>query len=185
MQCRPSAFFLPAGVTVALILLTAASHAATGDKAGYESAKAAAKAAYDVAAKRCDESTGNAKDVCIAEAKAVRTRAEAEAEVRSQGTPKARENAAEEIAEAEYKVAREECNARSGNDKDVCVKVAKARLTRIKADAKAALKIAEAKADASKEKRTADYKVAAEKCEAMTGSAKGACISQAKARYGM
>ena len=30
----------------------------------------------------------------------------------------------------------------------------------------------------------ADYKVAAEKCESLSGDAKGACVSQAKSRYG-
>jgi hypothetical protein len=39
--------------------------------------------------------------------------------------------------------------------------------------------------DASKDKREADYKVAAEKCNAMTGDAKSACIKDAKAKYGM
>ena len=33
-------------------------------------------------------------------------------------------------------------------------------------------------------KRDADYKVAAEKCDALSGSAKSTCISEAKLRYG-
>ena len=38
--------------------------------------------------------------------------------------------------------------------------------------------------DASKDKLDADYKVAAEKCDAMAGDAKSACVASAKARYG-
>ena len=51
------------------------------------------------------------------------------------------------------------------------------------ADAKANAKIADAKADASADKREADYKVALERCDAISGSAKEACVSQAKAKY--
>jgi hypothetical protein len=158
---------------------------AAGDKGAYDSAKAAAKSTYEAAKKQCDTMNGNAKDICVAEAKAVRTKAEEEAEVAYKNTPKAREHAAAEIAEANYKVAKERCDDKTGNDKDVCVKVAKAELTKAKADAKATLKTAEARGDAAKDKREADYKVAAEKCDAMSGDAKSTCIKQAKAKYRM
>jgi hypothetical protein len=169
---------------IGLLAFASASHAA-GDKAAYDSAKASAKATYEAAARQCDAATGNAKDICVAEAKAVRTRTEVDAEVTYKDTPKARQHAIEETAEASYKVARERCDDRTGNDKDVCIKVAKAELTRLKADAKANRKITDARVDASKDKREADYKVAAEKCEAMTGDARSACVAQAKAKYGM
>ncbi len=158
---------------------------AAGDKTAYENAKASAKSTYEAATKRCDSMKGNARDVCLAEAKAARTRTEEEAEAAYQGTPKARAHAVDEIAEANYKVARERCNERSGNDKDVCIKVAKAELTKAKADAKANRKTIEARQDAAKDKREAEYKVAAEKCDALNGDAKSACVKDAKARYGM
>ena len=160
------------------------SHAA-GDKAAYDSAKASAKSTYEAAKVKCDALKDNAKDICIAEAKAARTRTEVDAEAVYKGTPKAREHAIHEIAEADYKVAKERCDDKAGNDKDVCVKVAKATLTKAKADAKAARVSTDAKVDASKEKREADYKVAAEKCDAMSGDAKSACVKAAKAKYGM
>jgi hypothetical protein len=65
------------------------------------------------------------------------------------------------------------------------MKVAKAELTRAKADAKANRKTVEARQDAAKDKREADYKVAAEKCDALNGDAKSACVRDAKAKYGM
>ena len=34
------------------------------------------------------------------------------------------------------------------------------------------------------DKRDADYKVAVEKCDALAGSAKDACVKDAKVRYG-
>ena len=73
---------------------------------------------------------GNAKDVCVLEAKAARTKTEEEAEAAYKDTPKAREHAAHEIAEADYKVAKERCDDKTGNDKDVCVKEAKAAMTK-------------------------------------------------------
>ena len=57
-------------------------------------------------------------------------------------------------------------------------------MTRAQADAKASQKGADARMDARKDKRDADYKVAAEKCDAMTGDAKNSCVAAAKARYG-
>ena len=67
----------------------------------------------------------------------------------------------------------------------MCIKVAKAGLTKAKADANANRKTVEAHQDAAKEKREAEYKVAAQKCEALNGDAKSACVKEAKARYGM
>ena len=177
--------FARAVVVGAGALAWTAAATAAGDKTAYENAKASAKTTYEAASKRCDAMNGNAKDVCVAEAKAARVRTEQEAEAAYEGTPKARAHAAEEIAEANYKVARERCDDRTGNDKDVCVKVAKAELTKAKADAKANRKTVEARQDAAKDKREADYKVAAEKCEALSGDAKSACVKDAKARYGM
>ena len=38
--------------------------------------------------------------------------------------------------------------------------------------------------DAIEDKRDAEYKVAVEKCDALSGSAKSACVQDAKARFG-
>ncbi len=161
-----------------------AAHAA-GDKTAYENAKASATSTYEAASKRCDPMSGNARDVCVAEAKAARTTTEENARAAYEGTPKARAHAKEEIADANYKVARERCDERTGNDKDVCIKVAKAERTRAKADAKAHRKTVEARQDADKDKREAEYNVAAQKCDALSGDARSACVKDAKARYGM
>ena len=166
-------------------LALAGAGQAAGDQAAYESARASAKATYEAARARCDALKDNAKDICVAQAKAVRTKTEAHAEAVYQDTPKAREHAVHEAAEADYKVAREQCDDRSGNDKDVCVKVAKAALARAKADAKVTRVANDARADADQDKREADYNVAAQKCDALTGDARSACVKNAKAKYGM
>lgn len=168
----------------ALVFAGTAGAADKGDKVGYDQAKASAKAAYDADKKACDSLSGNAKDICVAEAKAKRVRVDENAEATYQNTPKAREHAVHEIAEADYAVAKERCDDLSGNPKDVCVKEAKAVMTRSQADAKAAQKGTEARMDASKDKRDADYKVASEKCDALAGDAKSACMADAKARFG-
>ncbi len=92
-------------------------------------------------------------------------------------------NAVKDQADADYKVASEACKARQGNDKDVCMQQAKATRDKTIADAKASRKSKDAMADAQETKMSADYKVAKEKCDAMSGDAKDTCISNAKLKY--
>jgi hypothetical protein len=86
-------------------------------------------------------------------------------------------------ADADYKAAKEACKARQGNDKDVCMKEAKAAHVKVTADAKAKRKSGAAMGDARDDKMDANYKVAKEKCDAMSGDAKDACIRDAKMKY--
>jgi hypothetical protein len=79
---------------------------------------------------------GNAKDICVAEAKGKDNVAKADAEASYANTPKARESARVAHAKATYDVSVEKCDDLAGNRKDVCVKEAKAALVSAKADAK-------------------------------------------------
>lgn len=164
------------------------------------------KDAYDIAVKNadaqyktdkdaCSARSGNAKDICIAEAGGKEKMAKADAEAAYKSTPKLREDARVTRAEATYNVAKERCDALAGNPKDVCVKEADAALVRAKADAKvdrvtadtrqdAATKQADVRKEAVSDKHDADYKVALEKCDALTGSAKDTCVGNAKTLYG-
>jgi hypothetical protein len=45
-------------------------------------------------------------------------------------------------------------------------------------------KTAEARKDAAEDKRDADYKVAVEKCDALSGAPKDSCVKDAKVRFG-
>ena len=87
-------------------------------------------------------------------------------------------------ADADYKAAKEGCNAKQGNDKDVCLKQAQANHDKVVADAKATRKSNDAVANARDTKMEAQYKVAKERCDSLTGDAKDACVKQAKAQYG-
>jgi hypothetical protein len=53
-----------------------------------------------------------------------------------------------------------------------------------KSDATADKKIMDARTDARDDKQTANYKVAVEKCDALAGSGKDACVASAKTKYG-
>jgi len=86
-------------------------------------------------------------------------------------------------AKADYKAARARCDNLGGNDKDVCVKEAKAAETAAIADAKAAKKNAGTSADANADKRAAEFKVAKKKCESMSGNSKEICEKEADAKY--
>jgi len=152
-------------------------------KEEYRAGKDRIATEYKAAKSKCDALSGQPKNLCAAEAKAAERRARARADADYENTPKAREKAVIANAEATYMVAKEQCAAKTGNDKDVCVKAAKAAETKAKADAKAARQTSVAKADAKDTKRDADYKVAREKCDPLTGAAKDKCVADAKAKF--
>ena len=166
------------------ISCTAYAAASPEAKSTYKAAKDTAAADYKVAHAKCDALKGNDKDVCVEEAKAARTRAKEEAEVAYKDTEKARTHMRKEVAEADYEVAKAKCSSKAGNEKDICIKEAKAAKTAAVSDAKADKKVIEARKDAHDDKRDAEYKVAAEKCDALSGRAKDSCVANAKARFG-
>ena len=164
-------------------------------KDAYDLAIKNADAQFKVDRDACSTRSGNAKDICLAEATGKEKIAKAEAEAAFNNTPKAREDARIARAEATYNVAKEKCDDLAGNSKDVCVKEADAALVRAKADAKvdrvaadtrvdSEKKQADARSEANAAKREAEYKVAIEKCDALAGSAKDSCVGTAKAQFG-
>jgi hypothetical protein len=154
-----------------------------------------AESQYKVDIVACDGMSGNAKDICVEEAKGKEKVTKADAEASFQNTPKAREEARVARAEAAFAVGKERCDDLAGNAKDVCVKEAQAAHVKATADAKvdrvaadankeSSDKTADARRDASADKRDAQYKVALEKCDALAGSEKDTCVRDAKMRYG-
>jgi hypothetical protein len=83
-------------------------------------------ARYEVAKEVCDDQAGNAKDVCVAKAKADHDKAKADAKLQKSVT-EARNDAVDDKAKADYKVASQRCDAMSGDAKDVCMASARAR----------------------------------------------------------
>jgi hypothetical protein len=178
-------------------LLAASAQAATTPitKSQYNDAKTRAEAAYKMEREKCDSLAGNAKDICVAEAKAQKMRAEAKAKADYKDTRSAWYDQQVKNADADYLVAKEKCDDLGGNDKDVCVKQAKAARTKVIADAKVQRKTAdaqgearketnEARHDAAEDKRDAEYKVELQRCDDLSGDAKDNCVHRAKRTFG-
>jgi len=178
----------------AAIALVASGSTFSMTRDEYKAGKGEISAKYKSDKAACKSMSGNAKDVCIEEAKGREKVAKAELESTYKPSDRHASDARLAKAKADYNVAKEKCDDQSGNAKDVCVKEAKAKYTSAKEDAKVAKKVAdpsatpaakaEAKKDAVEEKKDAGYAVAKEKCDALSGNAKDACIKQAKAKYG-
>ena len=189
------AMMAAAGLTLAGAAPAANLPTSTMSKDQRDAAYKEAAAHYKADKDACGSMSGNAKDICMEEAKGKEKVAKAEADAAFKGTPKARESARMARADATYNVAKEKCDDLSGNQKDVCVKEAKAQYTKAKADAKvdrvaadtrnaSSEKVAAARKDAAEDKRDADYKVAIEKCDSLAGASKDTCVRDAKMRFG-
>ena len=149
-----------------------------------KNAKMKAELDYKAADEKCNALKDNPKDICVAQAKAARVHPEQSALVHSKNTLSNRTDANKKIAEAEYEVDKAKCKAQVGNAQDVCIKEAMSTKVQIIAKATADKKIIEARKDEAEDKNNAEYKVAIEKCDAMTGSAKDNCVAKVKASHG-
>jgi len=171
-------------LVMAGLLALPLAQAASMSKTEYDAAKTRISADYKAAQSACASQSGNAKDVCVEEAGAKQNVAHAELEYSYSGKPADRNKLNMVKAESAYAVAKEKCDDRAGNAKDVCVQEAKAVEAKAIADAKMGQQIGEARVDSAEAKRDADYKVAVEKCDSMAGDAKTSCLSAAKASFG-
>lgn len=177
-------FNLKASLLVAAMLALPVAQAATMTKADYNTDKTRISADYKTDKAACASFAGNAKDICSEEAKAKEKIARAELEYSYSGKASDQTKLLEVKAKAAYAVAKEKCDDKAGNEKDVCVKEAKAIEAKALAEAKMGKQIGEARKDAAAETSDADYKVAVEKCDALAGDAKASCIAAAKAKFG-
>ncbi len=106
-------------------------------KDAYAAAKKDADAQYKIDKESCSTFSGNARDICVAEAKGKDDIAKAEAQAAYENTPKNRENARVAHVQASYNVAAEKCDDLAGHAQAVCVKEAKDGLVKVKANDKA------------------------------------------------
>jgi hypothetical protein len=114
-------------VAGAAMLFACASAAATPqERAAYRAALKKAAADYNAAVAICRTVSGDARTICIVEAKADLRRAEAEAQARYRDTPRARLDASIAEANADYAVARAKCGTKSGPDRRACIRTARA-----------------------------------------------------------
>ena len=177
-------FNLKVSLIVAAMVAPLVAQAANMSQTDYKADKVRISADYKTDKAACGSLAGNAKDICVEEAKAKEKVARAELEYRYTGKPADQTEVLVAKAKAAYAVAKEKCDDKAGNDKKVCVQEAKAVETKALADAKMGKQIGEAKKEASEDKRDADHKVAVEKCDSLAGDAKTSCISAANAKFG-
>ena len=187
------------------LMFSTSALAQTASSAEYKASLERINAEYAADKNNCASLSGNANDICMAQAKGKEKVAKADLDAARKNTKKARYDARIAKADAEYAVAKEKCDDLAGNNKDVCLKEAKSAEVSAQADAKAQMKITDAQQKANKEtaetrqdvsdtsmhavreadadKRDAEYAVAKEKCDALAGNAKNNCIHEAKTHY--
>ena len=141
-------------------------------KATLNATKARADANYDASRLHCRELSGNDRDICVQTAKADRTKAKGNANVKYQGTGEAKLEAREDAIDAEFKVAKEKCDSLANTAKDVCV-----------AEAKAVHSKAEAALEADKKTMKADYKLAKAHCNTLPRADRRSCLKEAKTKF--
>ena len=96
----------------------------SGDE--YKRAKDAVEADAKAAKEKCKSMTGNAKDICQAEAKGNEKVAKKELDYKKNPNEKNRMDLEKMKAEAAYEVAKEKCEDLKGADQHACKKAAKA-----------------------------------------------------------
>lgn len=193
-------------ISALLLAFSFGATAAPLSKVEYKAGKTDIAAKLKVDKKACDAQTGNAKDICIEEAKGVEKVALAELQANYEPSPKHSYGIGVAKAKTAFAIAKEKCDDQTGNPKDVCRKEAEAAYTTAMAEAKltektrmnnnkAAEEITDAKTtaidkNASAQKtantdiRDVDYKTATEKCDAFADNAKAKCVAEAKTRFG-
>jgi hyperosmotically inducible protein len=140
------------------------------DPQTYRNVTQKAAADYKAAVSTCSGASGNARDVCLEEAKAARAHAEADALAKYNNTPKGREKARIKVADADFALAKTRCAGMSAADKDDCM---------LKARSEHTAAITDAKADrgtlASNE---ASRAAMLKRCEQQTGKKDAACLME-------
>lgn len=136
----------------AVLGLACAGPVAAADKDASKSEKQRIEAEAKAAKEKCKDMKGNAKDICMAEAKGQEKVAKAELALKNKDTPKNRYDVAAAKADAEHAVAREKCDDMKGKEKEACQKSAKDARDAAKKQAKADRDAAEPRKERKKEK---------------------------------
>lgn len=152
--------------------------------ADLEARKERIAATYKVEKAACKQHTGNAADVCKAEAKAHKKIAEAELDLANSGRADDRSRLLEVKANSAYDVAEEKCDDQAGQAKDLCQREAKSAREKALADARMDKEIRHAREHADEHKMDADHRLAVEKCDALRGTSKSECLQAADRQFG-
>jgi hypothetical protein len=126
-------------IAAAVALAFGTAQAQTSSKHEMKSAeKERIEADYKADKAKCDSMQGNAKDVCMKEAKGKENVAKAELNAKNNPSASNQRKVDQAKAKADYEVAKEKCDDQKGNEKSACQKEAKAAYDRAKADIKKA-----------------------------------------------
>lgn len=168
----------------ALALGCAAAQAANFSKSSYDNARADIKATYKAERENCGALAGNAKDICVEQAKGREAVALAQLEYNYTGKVADEQKLYAVRADTRYELARQRCDDLGGDAKDVCLRQAQTEHEKAQAEIKLAKKVTSAIDEADRSRMQADYKLAIEKCGQLAGDAKASCVAAAKSRYG-
>jgi hyperosmotically inducible protein len=152
------------------------------DPATYHNVTQKAAADYKMATAQCTSMTGNAKGICMEEAKAARAHAEADAIAQYNNTTKGRTKARTAVADADFALAKAKCGDMTGADKDSCMTNAAAIHSAAVADAKADRAIAATGTTdtispvTTTSTRDATKAAAVDKCAQIAGQPKTGCL---------
>ena len=110
---------------VVLLAITGLVFGASTVDEQYKASIDAVNVSYDANKASCDNFSGNKKDVCQAQAKAMRDNAKADLDAEKSGTEKASMEASKEKVLSSYKIAKEACDDLPANLQSFCVENAK------------------------------------------------------------
>lgn len=152
-----------------------------GDPASYRNMTQKAAADYKSAIANCSGMSGNARQVCVEEAKVARARSEADAVAQYRNTQKDRIKARTALANADYRLAKARCADMSGAEKDSCMSTARSVHTAALADAKADRNMAVASTNRTSPVTGTDTRdptkaAAVEKCAQVAGQPTTGCL---------
>ena len=181
--------------TAAILAMAIAIPAQALTKTEYKAASQTLDGDRKAAITACSATSGNAKSVCVMEAKGQFTIAQADLDAKYKPSAKADKKLRDKRADVAYDIAKEKCNELSGNPKSVCIKDAKSAKVAAKADAKVAKvaseaksdtskKVADARKDAMEDKSDAAFAAAKQRCDSLAGDAKTGCLNNTKAKFG-
>lgn len=142
--------------------------------------KGQVKEAYSQQKSACDALSGNQKDVCVEKAKARKEVGLAEVKHSKDNSERSLYNLNKTRADAEYEVAKEMCDALSGDAEDACEKQAKANHVAGVEAAKLVKKTDKAVKEAVEEVDDAQRKADRAACDTLSGAQKDNCVRAAK-----
>jgi hypothetical protein len=166
-----------------LLLAVSGTFAATISNADYLAAKDHINASYLTDRAGCDAQVGTAKDVCQARAHGKQQIALAELEYSRTGKTRDLRRIAATRADANYRVAKDQCGDQTGTARVLCVAEADEVRARALLAARKITSPGDTRTDAAEDSNDADYRVALSKCDGLSGDAQSACVTAAKARY--